>query len=57
MASVTVGAVTTSSGAFVSLDAPFDTTWDIDPTTGTAVEPQLGGLVTGKVTVIELQLE
>lgn len=56
MASLTTGAVTTTSGAFVSLNAPFDTTWTAQLDSRTEVEVQLGGLVAGKVTVIELQL-
>lgn len=49
---------TTSSGAFVSLDAPFADASG-DPTTWTAtdaVAPAIGGRVQGKVTVVTLQL-
>jgi len=60
MGAITGGFSTTSSGAFLSLDAQFDTTWGaglVSPIeTAMEVEPQLGGRVTGKVTVIELQL-
>lgn len=56
MASIVGGGVTTTSGAFVSMDAPFDTTWDARLDTAEEVEVQLGGRITGKVTVIELQL-
>lgn len=54
MTATTTGAVTTTSGAFISLNAPFDTTWQVMGED--VVEKQLGGRVTGKVTVIELQL-
>ena len=44
-----VGAATTSSGIWISTDAPFGTTW-------TALTAQgFGGLVDGKVTVVVLQ--
>jgi len=53
-ASVVTGG-TSMSGVFVTRDAPFGTTFTVTSSVGPNVEPVIGGIVEGKVTIVILQ--
>ncbi|MEZ4368260.1 MAG: hypothetical protein R2939_18575 [Kofleriaceae bacterium] len=53
---LTAGTTTTSSGMFVSLDAPFLASWSVGGPVPPVAAP-IGGLINGKVSVVFVQLD
>jgi hypothetical protein len=54
-ATIPGGSMTSSSGVFVSQDAPFDASWQVVADTFPVAQP-VGGLVVGKLTVLVIAL-
>lgn len=52
---IDLGMVTTESGAFVSLDAPFGTTFRVNSTLAPVSVSRIGGRIDGKVTIVILR--